>query len=232
MLITELKDFKTKLEYHHTLNPALWDGDELHPEVHEKLKEIADSFIKELEVPKSSIKDIVFTGSNTNYNWTELSDIDLHIIVNPKGLDMIGLDAIKSLWNEEHNVTIRGFSVEIYVEDENTNQSGNAGLYSIKNDKWLREPKFENIKFDYEKIKGKAAKWMKKIDKLIDTKSTDVKALEAIKEKIKKIRHDDLAKGGEFTLENLVFKALRNNGYIEKLFNYTRKLKDDNLSLK
>jgi predicted nucleotidyltransferase len=232
MLITELKDFKTKLEYHHMLNPDLWDDDTLRPEVHEKLKEIANSFIEDLEVPKSSIKDIIFTGSNTNYNWTQLSDIDLHIIVNPKGLDMNGLDAIKSLWNEEHNVSIRGFAVEVYVEDENTNQSGNAGLYSIKHNKWLREPKFENIKFDYEKIKAKAAKWMKKIDKLIDAKSTDVKALESIKEKIKKIRHDDLAKGGEFTLENLVFKALRNNGYIEKLFTYTRKLKDDNLSLK
>jgi hypothetical protein len=232
MLLTELKDYKTKLEYHYRLNPDLWDGDTLRPEVYEKLKEIADEFIKELLVPKNKIKDIIFTGSNTNYNWTKLSDIDLHIIVDEKGLDMDGLDAIKSLWNEEHNVTIRGFTVEVYVEGTDTNQSGNAGLYSIKDNKWLREPQFENIRFDYDKIKAKANKWIKKIDKLVDAKSTDVSALEKLKEQIKKSRHDDLAKGGEFTMENLVFKALRNNGYLDKLFSYIRKLKDNNLSLK
>ena len=183
MLLTELKDFKTKLEYHYRLNPDLWDGDVLRPEVHDKLKKIAFAFIKELEITQSKVKDIIFTGSNTNYNWTKLSDIDLHIIVDEKGLDMDGLEAIKSLWNEEHNITIRGFTVEVYVEDSSSNQSGNAGLYSIKQNKWLREPTFENIRFDYDKIKKKASKWMKKIDKLVDSESTDVKALEDMKEK-------------------------------------------------
>jgi hypothetical protein len=231
MLLTELADFKTKLQYHHQLNPALWDGDTLRPEVHEKLKEIAAEFIKELDVPQSKIKDIIFTGSNTNYNWTDLSDIDLHFLIDVDDEELKGLDAIKSLWNDEHNVSIRGFSVEVYAENEGTTQSGNAGLYSIKDNKWLREPKFEGIKFDYDTIKSKTAKWMKKIDKLVDGKTDNVQALEKLKEKIKEIRHRDLAKGGEFTLENLVFKALRNNGYIEKLYNYTRKLKDSKLSL-
>lgn len=232
MLLTELKDFKTKLEYHHKLNPALWDGDVLKPEVLAKLREIADQFLETLEVPASSVVDVSFTGSNTNYNWTELSDIDLHLILDMKDLDVSGIDAKKSLWNERHTVTINGFPVEVYAEDSKQHNSDNAGRYSIKDKKWVKEPKFENIKFDYDKIKGKAAKWMVKIDKLIASKTTDVAQIKKFIDTLRASRQKDLAKGGEFTMENLVFKALRNNGYMEKLYSFLLKTEDENLSLK
>jgi hypothetical protein len=232
MLLSELKDFKTKLEYHHELNPSLWENDELKPEVKEKLLKIADNFIEHLDVPVSKIKDIVLTGSNVNYNWTKQSDIDLHIQLDDADLDTDALDAKKDLWNEEHHITLYGFPVEAYVEGNSANQSGNAGIYSLQDDKWIREPTNEHIRFDYEKIKQKAAKVMKKIDKLVDGESKDLEELEALRTKIKESRRADLAKGGEFTMENLVFKTLRNNNYLDKLFGYIRKLKDEKLSLK
>ena len=40
-----------------------------------------------------------------------------------------------------------------------------------------------------------------------------------------------LEKDGEFSYENLVFKFLRRNGYIDKLFNFKNKLMDKNLSI-
>jgi ribosomal protein L17 len=38
-----------------------------------------------------------------------------------------------------------------------------------------------------------------------------------VKEKLQKMRKEDLAKSGEFSVGNLAFKKLRNEGYIEKL---------------
>ena len=38
-----------------------------------------------------------------------------------------------------------------------------------------------------------------------------------MKDKILKMRREGLAKDGEFSVENLSFKKLRNEGYIEKV---------------
>jgi hypothetical protein len=38
-----------------------------------------------------------------------------------------------------------------------------------------------------------------------------------VKEKLQKMRKEDLSKNGEFSVGNLAFKKLRNEGYIEKL---------------
>ena len=52
------------------------------------------------------------------------------------------------------------------------------------------------------------------------------------KDKLKKYRTRGLEDGGEFSNENLVFKVLRRNGYIQKLFDFQTKHADKNLSLK
>ena len=108
-----------------SLNPALWDGDELKPEVKEKLEQIADVFIKKLEeddIPLD-IDDVVIVGSNANYNYGPQSDIDLHLIADLsqfKGREVELAKKIyqckKSLFNDKYDPMINGFEVEIYVE--------------------------------------------------------------------------------------------------------------------
>ena len=58
-----------------------------------------------------------------------------------------------------------------------------------------------------------------------------VKRLDTFKDKLKKFRSSGLEKDGEFSYENLVFKFLRRNGYIQKLFDFKNKLIDKNLSV-
>jgi hypothetical protein len=55
--------------------------------------------------------------------------------------------------------------------------------------------------------------------------------VKVIKDKLKKYRISGLDKSGELGLENLVFKVLRRNGYIEKLYNTPTKVIDKKLSL-
>ena len=45
----------------------------------------------------------------------------------------------------------------------------------------------------------------------------------SIKDKILKMRREGLARDGEFAIENLTFKKLRNEGYIEKIIDLISK---------
>ena len=116
-----------------TLNPNLWDGDELKPEVKETLLKIANIFIdklKEDDIPLD-VEDIIIVGSSANYNYTPYSDIDLHIIADLsqfKGREKELAEKLylaqKSIFNDKYTPTIKGTEVEIYVEpNEDINQN-------------------------------------------------------------------------------------------------------------
>ena len=64
-----------------------------------------------------------------------------------------------------------------------------------------------------------------------DDLDTALGKIEKFKEKLKKYRSSGLEKDGEFSYENLVFKFLRRNQYIDKLYNFKNKLMDKKLSL-
>jgi hypothetical protein len=53
-----------------------------------------------------------------------------------------------------------------------------------------------------------------------------------LKKKLSDMRSSGIAKGGEFGFENLVFKELRNRGYLDKMNKYEKTAKDQQLSLK
>ena len=61
---------------------------------------------------------------------------------------------------------------------------------------------------------------------------TAIKLIDKYKDKIKKYRTAGLEKGGEMSDENLVFKVLRRNGYIQKLFDFKNDFIDKTLSMK
>ena len=58
----------------------------MYPEVRDKLLEAADNFIKFIGVDLD-IEDITMTGSLSNYNWSEFSDVDLHLLVDMDNLE-------------------------------------------------------------------------------------------------------------------------------------------------
>jgi hypothetical protein len=82
-------------------------------------------------------------------------------------------------------------------------------------DKWLSEPKKENIQIDKEKIQEKYNDTVRKINSAI--KAQDINKLKAIVKDVYDMRQAGLDKSGELSTENLVFKILRNRNYIEKL---------------
>lgn len=238
-----IKSFRSQDE----LNPKIWEKDgksyTLRPEVREKLLETANLFIDSLGVDVI-ITDIIMIGSLVNYNWSKYSDIDLHVVVNfdqfsenVKDLYLEFFDLKKVIFNQKHNITMFGYDVECFVqkEDETTFSSG---VYSILYDMWMNEPtKNTNKKIDFELIKEKGNQWMRIIDGVIkniedEDPDTIKEIVKKYKEKLKKFRNCGLEKNGEMSIENLVFKLLRRNGYIEKLYDLPTELIDKKLTMK
>lgn len=224
------------------LNPALWikKGDNyiLKPEVKNKLTEIANAFFDYLEI-KTKFEDIYFIGSMASYNWTSQSDIDLHLLFDYKKInkntDLVEkyFDIKKKYWNDSHNIQIYGFDVELSCQEIGAPFYSKA-VYSIKDGKWLNFPDKEKFLIDKQSLKNRIITLVNKIENLEEIKDEKklIASARKIKDKIKKMRKSGLEKGGEFSIENLAFKYLRNNGYIAKLMKIKKDALDKNLSLK
>jgi hypothetical protein len=209
--------------------------------VRDRLLDIAYEFIEFLGVDVI-ISDVVMMGSLANYNWSRFSDVDLHLIADfeqfsEKELPLYEelFELKKTLFNDRHNIKIYGYDVELYVQDDV--KAFSSGEYSVLFDEWKKKPKKEKVEIDTELIKNKSEHWMKIIDEVIDnlddkSMESGVDSINKIKDKLKKYRTAGLEKGGEMSDENLVFKVLRRNGYIEKLFNFKTEYQDKKLSLK
>jgi len=205
--------------YNDILNPAIWDNNKLNPEIKEKLLQIGKDFYADTETD-APLKDILFVGSLANYNWSDTSDFDVHVVIDFKDVDgnveLVEklVNALKSKWNDEHDIHLKGHNVEVYIQDL-TKENRSTGVYSLMQDKWLSEPQKENIQIDKEKIQEKYNDTVRKINSAI--KAQDINKLKAIVKDVYDMRQAGLDKSGELSTENLVFKILRNRNYIEKL---------------
>jgi len=224
------------------LNPELWDENKkLRDEVRERLLDIAEKFMKPTLGADAIIKDITFTGSLANYNYSDLSDIDLHIIIDfadiNKDKEMVRkyFNAVKALWNSLHDIRIKGFEVEAYVQGADEPHTS-TGVYSVQDDNWLKEPTQTEAEIDEDSISNKSDSLIDQIEqalKLMEKDSTKeaFERAESLMEKIKKLRKAGLETNGEYSVENLAFKTLRNTGYLKKLSDLKREAYDKLMSL-
>jgi predicted nucleotidyltransferase len=220
--------------YHDELNPRAWNGVEMKPEVRSKLIEIAELFINYLDVRGFEVYDIVLTGSLANYNWTEFSDFDLHVVTDYRDLQCDDLaeafyKAKKTIWNQQHDITIYGHEVELYVEDINE-PPVSGGVYSVVNGEWLKTPNHKNPNINDTAIVRKVQELADQIQRCINT-ADDPEDLSRLTDKLRNMRQAGLADGGEFSVENLTFKTLRNMGIIKALHDAYHHKQDDSLSL-
>ena len=223
------------MKFHDELNPKLWDkvddNYELKSEVADKLKEIADAFIEYLEVDEDAIKDVVITGSSASYNYTPHSDLDLHLKVD---YDKVHEDcpivqgylwALKASFNKDHDISIYGVPVEVYAEplDEDTVHNG---LYSLWQGKWIDIPKKIPPTDNDSAVESKYKELAEAVDRIEDSE-----VAEELLDKIYNMRKAGLNEVGEFSTENLAFKKLRDNGYLDKLRQMKKEKIDKQLSL-
>ena len=233
------------------LNPEFWpDGAEgkINPDVRYHLLKVAKSFkdswdLATVGLEKVKVADVHATGSICNYNWNATySDVDLHLKVDYSEVDEeyketvnAYLIALKNIYNSEHNISIKGFEVEVYPEDVDK-QTVSTGIYSLVKDEWVIEPKHLEVSPDREYIHKKVNQIVELVQfiesqagKLGDEKIA--KLLDHVTKKIKKFRQASLNDGGEFAEGNLVFKVLRRLGTLDKVYELKNKFTDQDLTL-
>jgi predicted nucleotidyltransferase len=224
------------------LNRDIWNDDNrLKPEIADRLVRIAEDFYKKLELP-AHILNITLTGSMANYNWTDKSDLDVHIVIDYSAVDedielvRKYLMEAKINWNRSHEIMIKAHEVEIYVQNINEPHHS-TGVYSILDEEWVIEPSPVDFEVSEDAVKQKtdglreAIKMIEKLQK--EGKHEEVYGdSDRLKEKLRKFRQGGLEQGGEFSVENLVFKALRNGGELETLSNLKSESYDTIMSIK
>jgi murein DD-endopeptidase MepM/ murein hydrolase activator NlpD len=223
------------------LNGKIWNTSSevptMKPKVRNALLKIAEKFSDYLG-DDLFITDIVLTGSLSNFNWSEYSDFDLHILID---FEQYGKQSElykelynlkKQIFNEKHNIKIFGYDVELYAQDVEESHYA-SGVYSVLENEWVTEPKKIKFKLDKELLKNKVNCWIEKIDNAIssDKENNNSKKIDSLKEKIKKYRQAGLEKEGELSYENLVFKFLRRSEYMKKLLDSSNKAVDKELSV-
>ena len=149
----KFRDFlknKTTIETHNELNPKLWKNEKLNNNVKEKLIDLGKYFVLYCDFDQNSIKDITLTGGNANYNYTKMSDLDVHVIMDKEKMkcdDFIDdyiLDK-KNLWTLKHNIKVEGYPVELFVQGEKDPTPDEQGVYSLLSEKWIKKPIYHKV---------------------------------------------------------------------------------------
>tara|TARA_R100001463_G_scaffold51283_2_gene101894 strand:+ start:7612 stop:8358 length:747 start_codon:yes stop_codon:yes gene_type:complete len=233
-----VKSFKVQ----EVLNPDIWEeyGEsyKMNPEIRDSLLKIVEDYLDFVDIDVD-VDDITLTGSLSNYNWSDFSDVDLHILIDtPKEKNSLlkkYLDSRRIIWNSLRDVKVKDFDVEVYVQDTNEPHFA-SGVYSVMYDDWLSEPNYTEFNLEPEKILKKSQLWMEKIDKIEDDAKRKepqvvLDDIQTLKDKLKTYRGTGLKDEGEYSYENLTFKFLRRNGYIGKLHDIKNKLIDKTLTV-
>lgn len=233
--IRELDILDESIERHETLNSKLFDeNNQLKEDVREALLNVKDEFLKDLSENKVPLRviDIWLVGSNASFNYTDKSDIDLHIIAN---LDDVCEDTcllqilynyVKASFNRRHDISIKGLPVEVYIQDVNSNSVSN-GIYSLQEDEWIKFPEqLPEYETDTTKLVG--LQDLLRIYNTLDR--TNIEQIKSLIDYAYIIRQKGLVEG-EFSDGNLSFKEFRNLGYLDELKDLVAELRSKELSL-
>ena len=215
------------LSHNTELNPALWQGNRLRKDARHKLLQIAKHFANFLNTP-IKLKDITVSGSNAGYNYSEYSDIDLHLVVNTSPAQTELFTAKKNQYNFTYDIKINGVPVELYVQSADQPHHS-AGIYSVLNDHWISKPNASAPEVSVRDIRSKARNYAGQINQAL--RSDDLQKAKDTMEELRRLRKAGLESNGESSVENLAFKLLRARGQIDKLHKYITKLESAELSL-
>jgi len=110
------------------------------------------------------------------------------------------------------------------------------GIYSVKEDKWIKEPVQTDIPdIDYDAFEEQFKGWEDRYFDLVENAGVSnvekIAEIENLIEDLYNLRKESLAKDGEYAIGNLVFKEARNLGYLDELKELKNELKSKELSL-
>ena len=230
------KSFKTYFEdanyYNDTLHPKFWDDFVFREDILKPILKIVDNFVKnDQHISPEMVEDIQLTGSLANFNYNDHSDLDVHILLDfadineDESIVKRALDGKRFIWNLRHDIQFNNHEIELYFQDIHEPHVA-SGLFSIQDNRWIKKPVHDPPEIDQRDVEKKAEQFRAEVElmkeALNEVDDTDDLALinkraKKLKDKLMRMRQDGLARKGEYSVENLAFKELRNDETIAEL---------------
>lgn len=234
--MTNILSLNEKFEQHNILNPKIWNEDNtLKDDISKKLYQIIEQYIEDSQIlTHDDILTAEIVGSNASYNYTDKSDLDLHLIVDMSELSkdpkfaQLANDGEKALFNRRYDLNLRGCQVEVYIEDVKTSAVSN-GVFDLYTDEWVRFPFRFNVNIDQDKYLRKYETTEHTAKELLKQGTTEdiIKFINDLYLR----RRKSLQTEGEPGTDNQIFKDLRNNDILSQLKDKIAEMKSDELSL-
>jgi len=224
--------FEQKTYYNDTLHPKFWNNDEFREDISRPILKIVDDFISDDEhIKPEMVEDVQLTGSLANFNYSDHSDLDVHILLDfaninkDESIVKRALDGKRFIWNLRHDIEFNNHEVELYFQDIHEPHVA-SGLFSVQDNRWIKKPVHDPPEIDQRDVEKKAEQFRTEVELMkealneVDDKDDLAlinKRAKKLKDKLMRMRKEGLAGKGEYSVENLAFKTLRNDETIAEL---------------
>lgn len=209
------------------LNPRLWSGKQMKPEVRDAILDLSEKFRKELGLTKEEVDTIKIVGGNASFQWSPESDADITIELDPQsGMTrkrFKALSKLTSVLNFELMPKINGIPTNFFLALRGLNAPiRDQSVFDVANDQWVHKPSTKE-QVDGPVVLQKAQEFLEQIKTACE--SDDFECHKNLLSKIKAYRARGLKSGGELSFANAVYRHLSRSGEIERLKEHVNQLK-------
>lgn len=216
--ITAVTTFPSQLE------PRLWNGTDLKPEVRERSLEIVDRIVATSGIPGLTVDTVELFGSNASYEYDEASDFGIHVFTHSGALSPKDLDAVLGLLSDdverrqEGRILFNGIPLEVIFHSERTEDYRpvpGIGQYSLSEGRWIERPVQQPDRFDRNQMAIDMASFIGKYNALVSDYGRDkagfaCSRLGDLDDEMSVYRNTGFANGsGSRSTQNLTYRALR-----------------------
>jgi len=206
------------------LDPRIWNGDALKPEVREKSLAIVELIMNESGIAGLTVDAVELFGSNASYEYDDTSDFGIHAFVRSSALAPEALDDSLRLLNDyverrqEGRITFNGVVVEVTFHSERTENyrpSPGIGQYSLLQGRWIEQPVKQPDSFNRATMATDMKKFIVEYNDLVAAYDADKKGFTCsrfgdLDSEMSVYRNSGFTQGlGSRSTQNLAYRALR-----------------------
>ena len=205
------------------LPPSFFDGDQLRHAMRDHSLSFAQARFRDLRMPELTLLDILFVGSLASYEYDDLSDVDIHILIDPKSFagDTAFLRRYLNAMNDVNeflyaSLTIHGRKADFsfYADTIERRIEPGVGLYSLTQNKWVNRPEPAPVRFSKEAVYKDLLTYVKRYNDLVDAYNKDKRGFtcdrfSTLREEVRLYRREGIAKNGLRSSEDIVYRAMR-----------------------
>ena len=206
------------------LDPRLWNGEALKPEIRQKTMQIVDRIVTTSGIPGLTVDSVELFGSNASYEYDDASDFGVHVFTHSADSPADKLNRLLKLLNDEverrqeGRITFNGVPLEVTFHGERGDTyrpEHGIGQYSVSQGRWIERPVQQTDRFDRDQMAADMKTYIGKYNQLVSDYSRDPKVFDcsrfgALDDELGAYRNSGFAKGsGSRSTSNLAYRALR-----------------------